>query len=214
MVAGWKKESLQLRFWNLNSISNSPVAPRWLSCQISTNQRAVETRANVSKHWKTRAKGNNVITNVVSGNQHFASTFLMWIFKFQRRICKLSFLFLPRCQSAPESLLTGPPEHPGELPRRLRKEISPFFFHSAARTPLRACSQDKEGDLSFLFPPRRQSTPESLLVGLSFKRMGSCKWPCNKRIAGGRSEKPTHPNSFTNKKQQQQTNKQKQKTWT
>jgi len=53
-----RKESLQLRFWNLNSSSNSPVAPRWLSCQISANQ-------------------------------HFASTFSMQIFKFQRRICKL-----------------------------------------------------------------------------------------------------------------------------
>ena len=28
-------------------------------------------------------------------------------FKFQRRSCKLSFLLLPRCQSAPESLHTG-----------------------------------------------------------------------------------------------------------
>ena len=28
-------------------------------------------------------------------------------FKFQRRSCKLSFLFLPRRQSAPESLLAG-----------------------------------------------------------------------------------------------------------
>ena len=31
----------------------------------------------------------------------------MQIFKFQRRSCKLSFLFRPRRQSAPESLLTG-----------------------------------------------------------------------------------------------------------
>ena len=28
-------------------------------------------------------------------------------FKLQRRSCKLSFLFLPRCQSALESLLSG-----------------------------------------------------------------------------------------------------------
>ena len=38
---------------------------------------------------KANAKGNNVITNVISANQHFASTFLMQIFKFQRRSCKL-----------------------------------------------------------------------------------------------------------------------------
>ena len=47
----------------LNSTYNSPVAPRRLSCQISTNQRKAETSANVNKHWKTRAKGNDVITN-------------------------------------------------------------------------------------------------------------------------------------------------------
>ena len=33
--------------------------------------------------------------------------FSMQIFKFQRRSCKLSFLFPPRRQSAPESLLAG-----------------------------------------------------------------------------------------------------------
>ena len=32
-------------------------------------------------------------------------------FKFQRCSCMLSFLFLPRCQSAPESLLPG--SYPG-----------------------------------------------------------------------------------------------------
>ena len=86
------------------STSNSPVAPRRLSCQISANQREAETSANVNKHRKSSAKGNDVITNVISANQHFASTFSMQIFKFQRRSCKLSFLFPPRRQSAPESL--------------------------------------------------------------------------------------------------------------
>ena len=37
------------------------------------NQREAETSANVKKHWKTRAKGNDVISNVISANQHFAS---------------------------------------------------------------------------------------------------------------------------------------------
>ena len=49
------------------------------------------------------SKGNDVITNVTSANQHFASMFWMEIFKFQRRSCKLSSF----CQSAPESLLAG-----------------------------------------------------------------------------------------------------------
>ena len=45
-----KEESLQLRLWNLNSTSNSPVAPRRLSFQISANQREAETSTNVNKH--------------------------------------------------------------------------------------------------------------------------------------------------------------------
>ena len=65
------------------------VVPRRLSCQISANQREAETSANVNKHRKTRAEGDDVITNVISANQHFASTFSMQIFKFQRRCCKL-----------------------------------------------------------------------------------------------------------------------------
>ena len=69
---------------------NSPVTRRRLSCQISTNQREAETSANVNKVWKTRAKGNDVITNDISANQHFASTFSLQIFKIQRRSCKLS----------------------------------------------------------------------------------------------------------------------------
>ena len=33
-----------------------------------------ETTANGNKDWKTRAKGNDVITNVISANKHLAST--------------------------------------------------------------------------------------------------------------------------------------------
>ena len=43
---GKGKENLQLRLWNLNSASNSFVALRRRSCQISANQREVETSAN------------------------------------------------------------------------------------------------------------------------------------------------------------------------
>ena len=63
--------------------------------------------ANVNKHWKARAKGNDVIANVISANQDFASTFSSQVFKFQRCSCKLSFIFPPRPQIAPESFLTG-----------------------------------------------------------------------------------------------------------
>ena len=95
-----RKQSLKLPLWNLNSNSNSPVAPRRVSCQISTNQHEAEINANVNKHWKTRAEGNDVITNVISTNQHFAWTFLIQIFKFQTHSCKVSFLFPPCRQSA------------------------------------------------------------------------------------------------------------------
>ena len=84
-----------------------PVARRRLSCQISTNQREAETSANINKHWKKRAKVNDVTTNVISANQHFPSTFSMPIFKFQRLSCKLSFLFPLSHQSASQSLLAG-----------------------------------------------------------------------------------------------------------
>ena len=95
-------ERLQLRLWNFKSTSNSPVAPRRLSCQISANQREAETsknQTNIEKRVKARTKGNDVITNVISANQHFASTFPMQIFKFQRRCPSFSFLFPPRRQS-------------------------------------------------------------------------------------------------------------------
>ena len=85
---GKRKESLQLRLWNLNSTSNCPVAPRGLNSQIFANQREAETSANVNKHCKTRCKGNDVITNVTFASQHFASTFSMQIIKFQRRSCR------------------------------------------------------------------------------------------------------------------------------
>ena len=45
---GKRKETLELRLWNLNSTFSSPVARRRLSCQISANQREPET--NVNKH--------------------------------------------------------------------------------------------------------------------------------------------------------------------
>ena len=83
------------------------MAPRQPSCRISAKQHEAETSASVTNIEKTRAKGNDVITNVISANQHFASKFSMQIFKLQRRKCKLSFLFPPRRQSSPKSLLTG-----------------------------------------------------------------------------------------------------------
>ena len=97
---GERKESLQLLgLWNLNFTSSSLVAPRRLSCEFSAHKREAETSANVNKHWKTSAKGNDIITNVISANQHFASTFSMRTFKFQGRSCKLFFLYRPAARA-------------------------------------------------------------------------------------------------------------------
>ena len=72
---GAGKLLLELLLWNLNSTSNSPVAPRQISCQISANQRKAEMSWSVKKHWKTHTKGNDIITNVISTNQHFSLLF-------------------------------------------------------------------------------------------------------------------------------------------
>ena len=50
------------------TLSNSPVAQRRLSCQISANQLEAETSTNVNKHWKTRAKGKKEQKNIIRLN--------------------------------------------------------------------------------------------------------------------------------------------------
>ena len=78
-----------------------PVAPRRLSSQIFANQCEAKTSANyVNKRWKTPSKGSDVITNVISTDQHFSLTFLMQIFKSQGRSCKFFILF-PLAARAP-----------------------------------------------------------------------------------------------------------------
>ena len=91
-----------------------PPIPLWFPVDkaarfppISAMRKRALNIKNIKKHVKARAKGIDVITNVSSANSFFASTFSMQIFKFHRRSCRLSFLFPPRRQSAPESLLVG-----------------------------------------------------------------------------------------------------------
>ena len=96
-----RKESLQIRLWNLNSTSKSPLGPGQLNCQISANQREAETSANVTNI--ERHVPNDVISNVISANQHFASKYI------QSPQTQLQAL-LP--------FLAPPPERPGELARR------------------------------------------------------------------------------------------------
>ena len=85
-------------------------SPRRLSCQFFANQWEAETSWNVHV-----PRGNNVITNVISANQHFVSTLSMQIFKFQRRIA-----------SSP-SLSSPPPEQPGQLARGMYLTYTPLY---------------------------------------------------------------------------------------
>ena len=86
-----RKESLQLLLWNLNSACNSPVAPRRLNEAERGNERECKQTL---KRYAPR-----VMTSFLTSSPHFS----VQIFKFQRRSCKLSFLFPPRRQSAPPS---------------------------------------------------------------------------------------------------------------
>ena len=118
LVAGREKEgglaTTPLEFEYLhtkNLMQNSHGAPCQLSCQILANQCEAETSTNVNKHWKTCVKGNDIITYVISTLQHFASTFSMQIFKFQRRSFKLQYNTNTTLLPFP----TPPPKHPGEF---------------------------------------------------------------------------------------------------
>ena len=77
----------------------------------STKRKQLQVYTNI----KSQCQGysNNVVTNVISANQHFTSTFSKQILKFQRHSCKL---LLP--------LPAPPPGRPGELARRLSISMS------------------------------------------------------------------------------------------
>ena len=104
----WRWTEKGRRAWNyVSGVWIPPPIPLWLpvdwSVRFSANQREVETSANVISFWKTRTKGNHVITNVISANQNFATTFSMHIFRLHNVVA-----------SSP-SFPAPPPERPGEL---------------------------------------------------------------------------------------------------
>ena len=74
-------------------------------CQSAQSEKEYECKQTLKK--KVPRVVTSIVVSSTAFNQHLASTSLMQIFKFQRRSCKLSYLFLPHCQSAPESLLTS-----------------------------------------------------------------------------------------------------------
>ena len=68
----------------------------------TANQCKAEISTNVNKHWKTHAKGNDIITHVIPANQHFASTFSQCRYSNSRDVVASSPSFPPPGrQSAP-----------------------------------------------------------------------------------------------------------------
>ena len=122
LAKGQEKEgdltALQLCLWDLNSTSNSPVAPHRLSRQISANQWEAEMSASVNKHWKIHAKGICVIINIISANQHFTATF---------SICRCRYLNSRHVVARSHPFPAPPPEHLGELARRLVRIFNKLF---------------------------------------------------------------------------------------
>ena len=93
---GERKESVQLRLWNLNICIKKVNAKCWLAdmtlvCLFTFA--LVSTSCWLAEIWQLSRRG--------------ATGELEVEFKFQRRSYKLSFLFLPRHQIAPKSLLAG-----------------------------------------------------------------------------------------------------------
>ena len=90
--------------FHLQFSSGSPLTERSDFCQSARSRNKHECK---QPFKKTHAMGNDIITCVISANQHFASTFSIQIFKFQRHSTKLFLLFLPCHQSTPKNLLAG-----------------------------------------------------------------------------------------------------------
>ena len=101
--------------WNLNSNSNSPVAPRRLEqpdfCQSAQSRNERECKQTLKNMCQARVM--IIISNnyIISTNQHFKSTFSIQISEFQRHSCKRSFLFFFF------------PDWPRELTRRLMLNV-------------------------------------------------------------------------------------------
>ena len=112
MTAGQeRKESLQLRLWNLNSTSKSPVGPGRLSCQISANQREERTISNVTNIERHVLR---VMTSLLRSSPPISTS---------HRKSSMHMFKIPQTQL--QALLpfpAPPPERPGELASRQTKQ--------------------------------------------------------------------------------------------
>ena len=106
LAAGREREGeLQLRLWNLNSISNYPLARSRLS-----NQRETESSAHVKNNIEKHVP--RVMTSFLMSSPPISISHRCRHSNSRRAVASSpsgspSRLFLPRLQSAPESLLAG-----------------------------------------------------------------------------------------------------------
>ena len=101
---GKRKESLQLRLWNLNICIEKVDAKCWLA-----EMALVMTLLPLPRVFQCFAlvSASRWLAEIWQLSRRGATGELEVEFKFQRRSCKLSFLFPFRRQSAPESLLAS-----------------------------------------------------------------------------------------------------------
>ena len=104
---GKRKESLLLRPWNLNIYIEKVGAKCWLAEMTLVVTSLPLARVFQCLFTFALVLASRWLVEIWQLNRQGATGELEVEFNFQRRSCKLSFLFLPRRQSAPESLLAG-----------------------------------------------------------------------------------------------------------
>ena len=105
--AGKRKGSLQLRLWNLNICIKKVNAKCWLAEMTLVMMslplaHVFQCFFCVHARFRFMLIGRNLTAQSRESHRGIGGGM-----KFQRCSCKLSFLFPPCCQSAPESLLAG-----------------------------------------------------------------------------------------------------------
>ena len=102
---GKSKERLRLRLWNLNICIEKVEAKCWLAEMTLVLTSLPLARVFQCLFTFALVSSSRWLAEVWQLSRQGATGALEVEFKFQRRSCKLSFLFPPRRQSAPESLL-------------------------------------------------------------------------------------------------------------
>ena len=104
---GKRKESLKIRLWNLSICIEKVVAKCWLAEMTLVMTWLPLARAFQCLFTFVLVSASHWLAEIWQLSRRQATGKLEVEFKFQRRSCKLSFLFPPSRQSAPGSLLAG-----------------------------------------------------------------------------------------------------------